>query len=357
VHFPLPFLFLLCCTFAACGAQDLVLRGPGDGGAADASVGVDAGMPDAGVGDAGVADAGPRDAGAADAGAADASFVDAGVVDAGAVDAGAVDAGQPDASVRDAGACVPSCTARACGEDGCGGVCGVCAGETLCALNGQCVPFATPPNGGLEVGVDYHATDADFSTAFLTRYDDGAVRATVQQQLRDFADGGVTVISTRVWLVTDPAATGAPAWQHHFPPTARELSLLTLYAQDVAAAGLKLYVHPLYLWCAEYEFGTPATTLGHCGHTATTFVTTLRTSLTGILDAVKGVRRPDGRPVVERYYLDGEVLTAAGPTDSATQWEKANQRWLLKDTGTWQWFVTQTRRAGLIPSLYFLHEG
>jgi hypothetical protein len=36
------------------------------------------------------------------------------------------------------GACVPSCAGRVCGEDGCGGTCGVCTGETACTGQGLC---------------------------------------------------------------------------------------------------------------------------------------------------------------------------------------------------------------------------
>lgn len=36
-------------------------------------------------------------------------------------------------------ACIPACGARICGDDGCGGVCGTCAGETTCDVAGRCV--------------------------------------------------------------------------------------------------------------------------------------------------------------------------------------------------------------------------
>gem|GEM_PF-3488975 len=45
-----------------------------------------------------------------------------------------------------AGACVPACTGKACGDDGCGGTCGTCApGETCTAglCQGTCVPACT----------------------------------------------------------------------------------------------------------------------------------------------------------------------------------------------------------------------
>lgn len=36
-------------------------------------------------------------------------------------------------------ACVPSCTGKLCGPDGCGGTCGTCNGGTVCNATGQCV--------------------------------------------------------------------------------------------------------------------------------------------------------------------------------------------------------------------------
>jgi len=35
--------------------------------------------------------------------------------------------------------CVPTCEGRVCGDDGCGGSCGVCQGEARCSLDGQCL--------------------------------------------------------------------------------------------------------------------------------------------------------------------------------------------------------------------------
>ena len=36
--------------------------------------------------------------------------------------------------------CVPDCAGKACGADGCGGVCGECAAEEWC-VNAECVPL------------------------------------------------------------------------------------------------------------------------------------------------------------------------------------------------------------------------
>ncbi|RJO69017.1 MAG: M6 family metalloprotease domain-containing protein [Myxococcales bacterium] len=35
--------------------------------------------------------------------------------------------------------CVPNCSGKECGDDGCGGICGTCDGELACTLAGQCV--------------------------------------------------------------------------------------------------------------------------------------------------------------------------------------------------------------------------
>ena len=75
---------------------------------------------------------------------------------------GAADAGAPDAASADAvedadsnsTACVPDCGGKECGDDGCGGSCGLC--PTLWACDGglcveqECVPLC----GGLECGFD-----------------------------------------------------------------------------------------------------------------------------------------------------------------------------------------------------------
>lgn len=50
-------------------------------------------------------------------------------------------------------------------------------------------------------------------------------------------------------------------------------------------------------------------------------------------------------------------MTAASDTDPATQWEKANQRWFLKDSGILPWFWERVRIAGMIPTYYFLASG
>jgi hypothetical protein len=50
------------------------------------------------------------------------------------------------------------------------------------------------------------------------------------------------------------------------------------------------------------------------------------------------------------------VLTAASDTDPAAQSEKKNQRWMISDAGLWAWFSARVREAGMIPSMYFIHD-
>jgi len=61
------------------------------------------------------------------------------------------------------------------------------------------------------VGVDYHATGADFfSSSFLADYHLPSVRSTVQAQLQSMANRGATSMSTRVWLFsTNPGPMDA----------------------------------------------------------------------------------------------------------------------------------------------------
>jgi len=52
--------------------------------------------------------------------------------------------------------CTPSCAGRACGDDGCGGTCGTCAGTENCTAAGACVPGGTcsPDCTGKQCGSD-----------------------------------------------------------------------------------------------------------------------------------------------------------------------------------------------------------
>ena len=254
--------------------------------------------------------------------------------------------------------CNPECGGKVCGDDGCGGSCGSCSGAMLCVDFGAA---CEPPQGEGEyrVGVDYHSTTDDFAnSAFLSRYHQAGVREEVLGQLQGMADAGATIISTRVWLVTPLGESSSEAYRWHFPPTEQELTNLRQYTEDVAqivsAMGhhLQLDVSMLYLWCADYREGSPETTLGQCGMDLTAYDAAMTASIQGVIDAVRGIYRPDGQHAVATFYLEGEVMTAVADDDPATQWEKANQRWFLQTY--YPSFVTQVRAAGMVPSLYFL---
>jgi len=52
------------------------------------------------------------------------------------------------------GPCVPACGGKACGPDGCGSTCGTCPAGGTCSADGQCVPVCTPVCEGKECGPD-----------------------------------------------------------------------------------------------------------------------------------------------------------------------------------------------------------
>jgi hypothetical protein len=88
------------------------------------------------------------------------------------------------------------------------------------------VPVVIPEGhvAGYDVGADYHATGTDFQhSAFITIYDQPSVRQLVRTQLQGMADRGATIISTRIWLVTEPGTTNfGEIWRATFPMTDQE---------------------------------------------------------------------------------------------------------------------------------------
>jgi hypothetical protein len=116
------------------------------------------------------------------------------------------------------------------------------------------------------VGVDYHAYGTDFlHTAFITIYNQSEVRQTVKTQLQGMADRGATVISTRIWFVTEPGTTNfGETWRATFPMSDQEQANLRAYAQDVAAiqgsGGNRLRLDLCFLWlgAADYTKGSPS---------------------------------------------------------------------------------------------------
>jgi hypothetical protein len=61
-----------------------------------------------------------------------------------------------------------------------------------------------------------------------------------------------------------------------------------------------------------------------------------------VLAAVTGVNRPDGIPVVDIIYLNGEVMIGA----------KANEDWFM--TTHYPRFVSVVKQAGFTPAVYFI---
>ena len=51
------------------------------------------------------------------------------------------------------------------------------------------------------------------NSAILTRYHEPGVRELVTEQLQGMADGGATIISTRLWLVNEAGTTSSEAYR------------------------------------------------------------------------------------------------------------------------------------------------
>ena len=214
------------------------------------------------------------------------------------------------------------------------------------------VPVVIPEGhiAGYDVGVDYHSTGTDFgTTAFITIYDQPAVRSLVRSQLQGMADRGATVISTRIWLVTEPGTSNfGESWRATFPLSDQEQANLHAYAQDVAAIQgtggnrLRLDLCLLWLGAADYTMGTPATGLGFTPVSGDVFTSRLQTTTDKVLAAVTGVNRPDGVPIVDIIYLNGEVMIGA----------KANEDWFMSTH--YPRFVSVVKQAGFTPAIYFI---
>ncbi|MEC8022282.1 MAG: hypothetical protein VX223_00005, partial [Myxococcota bacterium] len=254
--------------------------------------------------------------------------------------------------------CSADCAGKICGSDGCGGSCGSCSGFKVCTDFGAA---CAAPEGeqSYRVGVDYHATGADFDTAFLSRYHEPGVRDDVLAQLQGMANEGVKIISTRMWLTNAPGvATPAQPYRWEFPPSDQQVDNLNQFVNDVAGVvstgGQYLDVHLgfLHLWCARYRTGSPTTTLGECGLTAEEYTASMLESFERVIDAVAGIYRPDGQHAVSLFYMDGEILAAADDNDPAVVNEKKNIRWFLQTH--YPAFNQKARAAGIIPSVYFL---
>jgi hypothetical protein len=203
---------------------------------------------------------------------------------------------------------------------------------------------------GYDVGADFHAYGTDFlHTAFITIYNQPTVRQTVISQLQGMADRGATAISTRIWFVTEPGTSNfGESWRATFPTADQEQSNLRTYAQDVAAiqgwAGNRLRLNLGFLWlgAADYKIGTPSTGLGFTPISAAVFTSRVEVTTDKVLSAISGIARPDGVPVVDVIYLNGEVMIGA----------KANEDWFM--TTLYPRFISVVNQAGFTPAVYFI---
>jgi hypothetical protein len=149
--------------------------------------------------------------------------------------------------------------------------------------------------------------------------------------------------------VTEPGTTNfGESWRATFPLATQEETNLQTYAKDVAklvgSGGNRprLDIGLLYLGAADYTMGNPTSGLGATPISAAVFTSRVEQTTDSVLDAVTNVLRPDGVPVVDTIYMEGEVMIGA----------KANQDWFM--TTHYPRFVSRVSAAGFKPSVYFL---
>src|SRR5690349_3570853 len=209
---------------------------------------------------------------------------------------------------------------------------------------------------GYDVGVDYHAYGTDnLHTAFITIYNQPAVRQTVQMQLQGMADRGATFINTMIWFVTTPGGSNlGETYRATFPMSDQEAANLRAYAQDVAAirgaSGNRLRLDITFAWLgdADYTIGSPSTGLGYSKNiSATDFISRVAATTDKVLAAVSDVTRSDGVQVVNTIFLKAEVLIPGpGELDG-----NPNEGWFL--TNNYPRFVSVVAAKGIQPAVYF----
>ena len=201
--------------------------------------------------------------------------------------------------------------------------------------------------------MDYHADGLNnLSSAFITIYDQPAVRQTVRAQLQGMADRGATFINTMIWFVTPPGETNfGETWRATFPMTDQEAANLRAYTEDIAtiqgASGnrLRLDITLAWLGAADYTMGSPATGLGSRNLSASEFSARVATTSDKVLAAVSDVTRPDNVPLIGTIFFEAEVMIGA----------KANEDWFLSTN--YPGFVSAASQHGIQPAVYFLAEG
>ncbi|CAF1184216.1 unnamed protein product [Adineta ricciae] len=201
-----------------------------------------------------------------------------------------------------------------------------------------------------EVGVDYHSCGANFvQAAFLTQYHNSTVRAIVLTQLQGMANKGAHFVTLDIWFGVEPNTTSDQYWLATFPISRQEQINLHQYALDVASIQsqidqhrLRLNVALFWLAAADYRVGNTSSGYGPDHLNATVFTARVEKITDDIITAVSDVKRSDGVLVVERIYLDYEVMIGA----------KLNQDWFLQTH--YPRFLRVVAAADFTPSLYFL---
>ncbi|MFO0563309.1 MAG: hypothetical protein U0269_35125 [Polyangiales bacterium] len=120
-----------------------------------------------------------------------------------------VTSSQPDAEPAEA--CVPQCTGRVCGDDGCGSVCGTCGGGAMCTSMGTC--SLSGMMGGGEWSIT--AVQGDIS-ARKPNGDEWDVGINMTYRLPD-PKVCITIGSGREECSGFINNTIAPAWNYRFP--------------------------------------------------------------------------------------------------------------------------------------------
>lgn len=185
---------------------------------------------------------------------------------------------------------------------------------------------------GHKVGPAYHILGQSYADdQFIRRYHDPPIRSQVRAELAAMASGGATAVRTRLWQV-EPEETNVTTY-NSFPFSAQEGLNIRLYAQDVREFGLEPIFTMLWLWCAKYSVGTPATTVGECGYTWAQFLTRAKASVDVLASSLTGVGS-----IVE---IEGEMALGGGTPNG--------EQFLLD---LWPYFANAMTTAGLVPAIY-----
>ncbi|MEW6431828.1 MAG: hypothetical protein AB1730_10000 [Myxococcota bacterium] len=107
------------------------------------------------------------------------------------------------------GACVPVCSGRACGDDGCGGSCGSCGAGTSCAATGVCSAFTettmpgwTPSRAVLGAGSTVQVVESGSSSYLAPLH---RARTALGWSPTTTAVGPAAALGTASWLPVDPS--------------------------------------------------------------------------------------------------------------------------------------------------------